>query len=64
MALTFGKLTFLVGAGILTSVLAKEGRLSSVSDAVGGTLKIVSKLIKQDDPGPSDRKLFNDLLAE
>lgn len=26
--------------------------------------QIVSKLIKQDDPGPSDRKLFNDLLAE
>lgn len=27
-------------SGILTSVLAKEGRLSSVSDAVGGTLKV------------------------
>ncbi|KAH9772516.1 DUF1664 domain-containing protein [Citrus sinensis] len=54
----------LIRTCILTSVLAKEGRLSSVSDAVGGTLKIVSKLIKQDDPGPSDRKLFNDLLAE
>lgn len=26
--------------------------------------QIVSKLIKQDDPGPSDRKLVNDLLAE
>ncbi|PON54960.1 hypothetical protein TorRG33x02_300790 [Trema orientale] len=59
MALSLGKLTILVGAGILGSVLAKEGR---VSDFVSGAFKIAFKQLKQDDSSPPVKKPRNDLL--
>ncbi|KAF5449311.1 hypothetical protein F2P56_029774 [Juglans regia] len=62
MALPIGKLTILVGAGIVGSVLAKEGRISTVSDFVSGAFKIVLKQIKQDDSSPSVSKPRNDSL--
>ncbi|XP_043805386.1 uncharacterized protein LOC110629626 isoform X4 [Manihot esculenta] len=62
MALPLGKLTILVGAGILGSVLAKEGRLSNVSDLVSGAFKIAFKQINQDDSSSSIGKPHNDSL--
>uniref|UniRef100_A0A5B6ZIL0 Putative B-zip transcription factor n=1 Tax=Davidia involucrata TaxID=16924 RepID=A0A5B6ZIL0_DAVIN len=62
MALPLGKLTILVGAGIVGSVLAKEGRLSNVSDFFSGAFKIVLKQIRQDDSTPSSAKPRNDSL--
>ncbi|KAJ9176156.1 hypothetical protein P3X46_011498 [Hevea brasiliensis] len=62
MALPLGKLTILVGAGIIGSVLAKEGRLSNVSDLVSGAFKIAFKQIRQDDSTSSIGKPHNDSL--
>ncbi|KAA8528952.1 hypothetical protein F0562_033560 [Nyssa sinensis] len=53
MALPLGKLTILVGAGIVGSVLAKEGRLTNVSEFFSGAFKIVLNKIRQDDSTPS-----------
>ncbi|XP_077227962.1 uncharacterized protein LOC143860972 [Tasmannia lanceolata] len=64
MSLALGKITILVGAGIVGSVLAQEGRLSKVSDFFSGAFKIVFKRIQQDDT-PSTGKPQNDsLLAQ
>ncbi|KAA8533336.1 hypothetical protein F0562_033131 [Nyssa sinensis] len=62
MALPFGKLTILVGAGIVGSVLAKEGRLPHVPDFFSGAFKIVLKQIRQDESTPSSAKPRNDVL--
>lgn len=65
MALPLGKLTILVGAGIVGSVLANEGRMSNVSDFFSGALKIVFKQIKKDDATTLRAKPPNDsLLAQ
>lgn len=62
MALPIGKLTILVGAGILGSVIAKEG---NVSDFFSGALKIAWKQIRRTDTAPSAAKPQNDsLLAQ
>lgn len=64
MALSLGKLT-LVGAGILGSVLAKEGRVPSVSDVLSGALKIALKPIRQNDSANTTSKPPDDaLIAE
>ncbi|XWS34533.1 hypothetical protein CRYUN_Cryun21dG0046800 [Craigia yunnanensis] len=62
MALPLGKLTILVGAGIVGSILAKEGRMSNVSDFVSGALKFAFRQLKHDDPTPSVNKPRNDYL--
>ncbi|GAB4828601.1 hypothetical protein Ancab_018263 [Ancistrocladus abbreviatus] len=62
MALGLGKLTILIGAGVLGSVLAKEGRIPSLSDFVSGALKIAVKPIKQDDSALSASKPKNEAL--
>ncbi|XP_057949617.1 uncharacterized protein LOC131144778 [Malania oleifera] len=65
MALPLGKLTILVGAGIVGSVLAKEGRMSNVFDLFSGAFKIVFKQIRRDDSTPLSSKPQNDsLLAQ
>ncbi|KAM7484045.1 hypothetical protein LguiA_000054 [Lonicera macranthoides] len=65
MALPLGKLTILVGAGIVGSVLAKEGHIPSVSDFFSGAFKIAFKQLKKDDTTPSSAKPRNDsLLAQ
>ncbi|XP_009372328.3 uncharacterized protein LOC103961501 isoform X1 [Pyrus x bretschneideri] len=58
-ALPLGKLTILVGAGILGSVLAKEGR---VSDVVSGAFKIAWKQIRRSDNTSAVNKPHNDSL--
>ncbi|XP_010682721.1 uncharacterized protein LOC104897533 isoform X3 [Beta vulgaris subsp. vulgaris] len=62
MALPLGKLTLLVGAGILGSILAKEGRMPSVSDVISGAIKVAMKPIKQSDSASSTSKPRNDAL--
>lgn len=64
MALPLGKLTILVGAGIVGSVLAKEGRLPNVSDFFSGAFKIALKQIRQDNSTNSTPKPKNDSLMQ
>ncbi|KZV44084.1 hypothetical protein F511_10755 [Dorcoceras hygrometricum] len=64
MALPLGKLTLLVGAGLVGSVLAKEGRLPGVSDFFSGAFKIVFKQLKQEDSTTSSSKPKNDSLLQ
>ncbi|KAB5573220.1 hypothetical protein DKX38_000414 [Salix brachista] len=56
MAIPLGKLTILVGAGILGSVLAKEGRMPDVSGFVSGAFKIALRQLKGDDSTSSVSK--------
>lgn len=60
--MSLGKLTLLVGAGILGSILAKEGRMPSVSDVISGAIKAALKPIKQSDSASSTSKPRNDAL--
>ncbi|KAF8075624.1 hypothetical protein N665_1075s0003 [Sinapis alba] len=53
MALPLGKLTVLIGAGLVRSVLAKDGSLPDVSSFVSGAFKIVFKQLKQEEPSKS-----------
>ncbi|KAE8706065.1 squamosa promoter-binding-like protein 16-like isoform 1 [Hibiscus syriacus] len=64
MALPLGKLTILVGAGIVGSILAKEGGISSVSDFVSGAFKIAYRQLKNDDSNSSVKKPRNDYLVD
>ncbi|WCJ26174.1 hypothetical protein M5689_008012 [Euphorbia peplus] len=63
MALPLAKLGILVGAGILGSVLMKEGRLPSVPDMVSGAFKFGLKQIRRDD-STSVRKPHDSLMAQ
>ncbi|KAK4762812.1 hypothetical protein SAY86_008580 [Trapa natans] len=62
MALPFGKLAILVGAGVVGSVLAKEGSLPSISDLFSGAFKLVLKGIRQDESTKSVKKPHNEFL--
>ncbi|KAL6548673.1 hypothetical protein OROGR_008439 [Orobanche gracilis] len=68
MALPLGKLTLLVGAathlGLVGTVLAKEGRVSNVSDFFSGAFKIVFKQLRKDDSAASSPKPRNDSLVQ
>ncbi|KAL3818706.1 hypothetical protein ACJIZ3_004611 [Penstemon smallii] len=56
MALPLAKLTILVGAGLVGSVLAKEGRVSDVSNFLSGAFKVVFKQLRQDDSTATSSK--------
>ncbi|OIW05473.1 hypothetical protein TanjilG_12064 [Lupinus angustifolius] len=62
MALSLGKLTILLGAGIVGSVIAKEGRLPDVSSLLSGAFKVVLKPITSNDSAPAVKKPNNDAL--
>ncbi|CAH8253652.1 unnamed protein product [Arabidopsis lyrata] len=62
MAIPLGKLTILIGAGLVGSVLAKEGSLPDVSSFVSGAIKMVFRQLKQDEPTKSASKPRNDTL--
>ncbi|GAB4839746.1 hypothetical protein Ancab_020456 [Ancistrocladus abbreviatus] len=62
MALGIGKLTILIGAGVLGSILAKEGRMPGLSDLVSGAFKIALTPMKQNDSAPSTSKPKNEVL--
>lgn len=61
MALPLGKLAILIGAGLVGSVLAKEGRLPGVSDLFSGALKVMRQ-VGQNDKTTSSAKPRNDSL--
>ncbi|CAF1709280.1 uncharacterized protein LOC106361745 [Brassica napus] len=63
MALPLGKLTILIGAGLVGSVLAKEGSLPDVSHFVSGAFKIVLRQLKQEEPAKSGSRPRNDTLT-
>ncbi|TYI94016.1 hypothetical protein E1A91_D02G174700v1 [Gossypium mustelinum] len=62
MALPLGKLSILVGAGIVGSILAKEGHMPNLSDFVSGAFKFAFRQLKHDDSTPSGNKPRNDYL--
>ncbi|KAM3342259.1 hypothetical protein P3S68_027225 [Capsicum galapagoense] len=64
MALPLGKLTILVGAGIVGSVLATEGRLPNVPDIFSGAFKIAWRQIRQDNSTRSTPKSGNASLMQ
>lgn len=64
MALPLGKITLIVGAGLIGSVLAKEGQGSGVSDFFSGALKLVFNQLKSDDVKTSRVKPPNDSLLQ
>ncbi|KAJ9549387.1 hypothetical protein OSB04_021930 [Centaurea solstitialis] len=61
MALPLGKLTIIIGAGLVGSVLAKEGRMPGVSDLFSGASKVL-KLIRTDEKPSSNPKPHSDSL--
>lgn len=61
MALPLGKLTIIIGAGLVGSVLAKEGRIPGVGDLLSGASKVL-KLINNDEKTSSSPKPRNDSL--
>lgn len=48
MAIPIGKLTIIIGAGLIGSALSKEGGLSDVTSFLSGTFKIVTKHLQHD----------------
>ncbi|XP_051116612.1 uncharacterized protein LOC127241538 [Andrographis paniculata] len=62
MALSLGKLTLIVGAGFVGSVLAQEGRISNVTEFFSGALKIAFKQLS--DSATSSSKPNNDSLVQ
>ncbi|KAE9604957.1 hypothetical protein Lal_00036825 [Lupinus albus] len=62
MALSLGKLTILLGAGIVGSVIAKEGRLPDISTIVSGAYKVFLKPPKSSDSARAVKKPHNDAL--
>ncbi|GJR34843.1 mediator of RNA polymerase II transcription subunit 1 like protein [Tanacetum coccineum] len=63
MALPLGKLTIIIGAGLVGSVLAKEGRIPGVFDIFSGANKVL-KILKTDDKPTSSSKPVNDSLLQ
>ncbi|VYS47080.1 unnamed protein product [Arabidopsis thaliana] len=63
MALPLGKLTILIGAGLIGSAFAKEGGLPDVSNLVSGAFKMVFRQLKQDEPSKSASKPHDDVLV-
>ncbi|CAI9093185.1 OLC1v1028622C1 [Oldenlandia corymbosa var. corymbosa] len=63
MAFPLGKITIIVGAGLIGSVLAKEGRMPTVSDAFSGAFK-VWRQISNGESGTSKPKVRDDALIQ
>ncbi|KAF8090892.1 hypothetical protein N665_0462s0029 [Sinapis alba] len=63
MALPLGKLTILIGAGLVGSVFAKDGSLPDVSSFVSGAFKMVFRQLKQGEPAKSASKPHSDALT-
>ncbi|CAK8540946.1 unnamed protein product [Lathyrus sativus] len=64
MALPLGKITIILGAGIVGSVLAKEGRLPDVSGLVSGAFKVVFRQLQSTSPTPTVKNPHNDALLD
>ncbi|XP_050914150.1 uncharacterized protein LOC127128829 isoform X3 [Lathyrus oleraceus] len=64
MALSLGKITIILGAGFVGSVLAKEGRLPDVSGLVSGAFKVVLRQLQSTGPTPTAKNPHNDALLD
>ncbi|XP_076926115.1 uncharacterized protein LOC143589159 isoform X2 [Bidens hawaiensis] len=64
MALPLGKLTIIIGAGLVGSVYAKEGRLPGFSDLFSGASKVLKALSRDDKPASKPKPLNDSLLAQ
>ncbi|KAK2413374.1 hypothetical protein QL285_036093 [Trifolium repens] len=65
MALSLARLTILLGAGVVGSVMAKEGRLPDFSGIVSSGFKVVFRQLQSNDSTPTVTKPHNDsLLAQ
>ncbi|KAG0489251.1 hypothetical protein HPP92_008062 [Vanilla planifolia] len=61
--MALGKITIVIGAGIIGSILSKEGQLSDVTNFFSGALRIFTKHLHQDKDGSqSAAKPRNDAL--
>ncbi|XP_010499194.1 PREDICTED: uncharacterized protein LOC104776774 [Camelina sativa] len=63
MALPLGKLTLLIGAGLVGSAFATEGSALDVSSVVSGAFKMVFRQLKQEEPTKPATNPHNDVLA-
>ncbi|KAK1266641.1 hypothetical protein QJS04_geneDACA015363 [Acorus gramineus] len=64
MAIPIGKLTILIGAGLVGSVIVKDASISNVSGFLSGAYKVLIRHIQQDDPQPSKSRARDSLLAQ
>ncbi|XP_076904684.1 uncharacterized protein LOC143560227 [Bidens hawaiensis] len=64
MALPLGKLTIIIGAGLVGSVYAKEGRLPGFSDLFSGASKVIKVFSHDDKPASKPKPLNDSLLAQ
>ncbi|KAJ0851363.1 hypothetical protein HanPSC8_Chr13g0591341 [Helianthus annuus] len=65
MALPLGKLTIIIGARLVGSVLANEGRMPGVSDLFSGASKVLKLISHDEKPASSKPKPLNEsLLAQ
>ncbi|KAL7610029.1 uncharacterized protein LOC111919361 isoform X1 [Lactuca sativa] len=64
MALPLGKLTLIIGAGLVGSVLAKEGRLPSVYDVFSGASKVLKMIGNDDKPTSTPKRHSDSLMAQ
>ncbi|KAI3694147.1 hypothetical protein L1987_77108 [Smallanthus sonchifolius] len=64
MVLPLGKLAFIIGAGLVGSVLAEEGRMPSVYDIFSGTSKVLNFFKHDEKPTSSPKPLNDSLLAQ
>ncbi|XP_076953422.1 uncharacterized protein LOC143627514 [Bidens hawaiensis] len=64
MALPLGKLTIIIGAGLVGSVLAKEGRIPGVGDLLSGASKVLKIITKDEKAVPSPKPRNDSLMAQ
>ncbi|KAL4570101.1 hypothetical protein LXL04_025752 [Taraxacum kok-saghyz] len=64
MALPLGKLTLIIGAGLVGSVLAKEGRLPSVYDVFSGASKVLKIIGSDEKPTSAPKRHSDSLMAQ
>ncbi|XP_072950199.1 uncharacterized protein [Typha angustifolia] len=64
--MALGKLTIVIGAGIVGSILTKEGHLSDITSIFSGAFRIVTKHLQQekDSPKSSGKQHTDSLLAQ
>ncbi|XP_042390159.1 uncharacterized protein LOC121981620 [Zingiber officinale] len=62
--MALGKLTIVIGAGIIGTVLSKDGQLSDVTKFFSGAFKIVTRHLKQDNSQSTSKPQTDSLLAQ
>ncbi|XP_074555541.1 uncharacterized protein LOC141811393 isoform X2 [Curcuma longa] len=62
--MALGKLTIVIGAGIIGTVLTKDGQLPDITKLFSGTFKIVTRHLKQDNSQSTSKPQTDSLLAQ